>query len=76
MCRQSQRVMSKRPKSSHVLWEATVFLGMAVPHQARGRLGSSASLATAKVNSWRKMQKYILALGIARLPAIRGSGAS
>lgn len=57
------------------LWEVTAFLEIAVPGQARGHQGSSASLATATVNSWRKMQKYLLALGIAlaaRCSQLRG----
>lgn len=57
MCRHSLCVM--RPRSSQVLWKVMTFLLMAV---------SCASLATVKVNSWRKMQKYLLALGTAWLP--------
>lgn len=48
-----------RPRSSQVLWKVMTSLLMAV---------SCASLATVKVNSWRKMQKYLLVLGTAWLP--------
>lgn len=54
-----QSLCAMRPGTSQVPWEVIAFLFMAVP---------CASLPTVKVNSWRKIQKYLLALAMAWLP--------